>query len=163
MKRTGENIKRTITQAAKELNVSRKKIYNEIEKLKIQTEKEGKNNYISNDDFKLIEERIEEQTEEYIDNTQERTKNVLERDRSMIGGTLTDREYVDLKERISFLEEQINTKDEQIKVKDYQLNGLLQSTFNLSKALNPSPSDEVAVTKDETKVSWISKLFKRKI
>lgn len=155
-------MKRTITEAAKELNVSRKKIYNEIEKLKITTEKEGKNNYLSDDDFKLIEERIEEQTEEYIDKAQERTKNVLERDRSMIGGTLTDREYVDLKERISFLEEQINTKDEQIKVKDYQLNGLLQSTFNLSKALNPSHSDEVAVTKDETRASWISKLFKRK-
>jgi len=148
---------RTITQAAEELKVSRKKIYNEIEKLNIVTTKEGKNNYISDEDYIKLKMRIKGQ----IEDTQERTRNVLERDRSMIGGNLSDREYVDLKERIGFLEEQINMKDQQIQAKDYQINGLIQSTFNLSKALKPA--DEVAVMKEEEeKTSWFSKIFKKK-
>jgi len=45
---------RTITQVATELDVLRKKIYNEIEKLKINTKKESKNNYIEDKDFLTI-------------------------------------------------------------------------------------------------------------
>ena len=72
---------------------------------------------------------------------------------------MSDREYTDLKERITSLEEQLKmrdgqfieqlqSKDEQIKTKDYQINGLIQSNFNFTKALNP-PLEEVAVTKEK--------------
>lgn len=144
---------RTITQAAEELSVSRKKIYNEIERLNISTKKEGKNNYITDDDFNNIRQQIEDENQ----STQERTRNVLERDRSMIGGSLSDREYVDLKERIEFLEQQI-------KAKDFQLNGLIQISYNLSKPKELPAPDEVAVTQTEEKIkkaSWIKKIFKR--
>jgi len=45
---------RTITQVATELKVLRNKIYNEIEKLKINTKEEIKNNYIEDKDFLII-------------------------------------------------------------------------------------------------------------
>jgi hypothetical protein len=157
---------RTITQAAEELSVSRTKIYNEIKNLNIETQKEGKNNYLNEDDFKRIKIRIEEQNSS---STQERTKNVLERDRDMIGNNISDREYTDLKERIAFLESEIKNKNEQLKSRDYQINGLIQSNFNLSKAL-PSPIkesdavDETATTeiKNEEKESWLKRMFKKK-
>lgn len=146
---------RTITQAAEELGVSRKKIYNDISKLNIDTNKDGKNNYISDDDFNSIKEYITKRAKE-------RTKNVLERDRNMLGNNISDREYTDFKERIKFLEEQIQIKDQQLQSKDYQINGLIKSTFNLTQALNP-PLEETAVSKEEIKKSsWIKKIFKRK-
>lgn len=152
---------RTITQAAEQLNVSRKKIYNEIQKLNIETRKEGKNSYIPDDDFERLKARIREQMEEHAQSTQERTRNVLERDRSMIEGKLSDREYVDLKERIDFLEGQINIKDQQLQAKDYQINGLIQSTFNLSKALKSG--DEVAATEEkEERASFFGRIFRKK-
>jgi hypothetical protein len=154
---------RTITQTADDLNVSRKKIYNEIENLSIQTQKDGRNNYLPDDDFERIKSRIQEQN----GNTQERTKNVLERDRDMIGNNISDREYTDLKERISFLEDEIKIKNEQINAKDYQLNGLIQSNFAFSKSL-PIPQnlnqDESAVTDittDTEKKSWFKRIFKK--
>lgn len=150
-----------ITNASKELSVSRTKIYKEIERLKIKPIKKGKNNFISDDDFKQIKKHIVDETtvqNQYDSNTTERTKNVLGRDRSMIIGELSDREYVDLKERIQFLEEQIKTKDGQLQAKDFQINGLIQSNFNFSKSL--TPGNEIAVTEEENKKdSWISRLF----
>lgn len=59
--------------------------------------------------------------------------------------TLTDREYVDLKERILFLEKQIEIKDEQLHMKNYQINGLHQNNLNMSKALN-LPINKIAAT-----------------
>ena len=154
---------RTITQTAGELNVSRKKIYNEIENLSIQTQKDGRNNYLTDDDYERIKSRIWEQNS----NTKERTKNVLERDRDMIGNNISDREYTDLKERISFLEDEIKIKNEQINAKDYQLNGLIQSNFAFSKSL-PIPQnlkqDESVVTDiatDTEKKSWFKRIFKK--
>jgi hypothetical protein len=132
---------RTITQAANELGVSRKKIYNEIEKLNINTNKESKNNNIEDKDFLAIKCDIQGQTESSSDCAQKRLGNVLERDRN----AMTDREYIDLKERILFLEKQIEIKDEQLQVKSYQLNGLLQNNLNMSKALN-LPMNEIAAT-----------------
>lgn len=155
---------RTITQAAEELNVSRKKIYNEISKLKIKTTKEAKNNYISDKDFKKLKERIEEQQEQNVD-TKSRINNILERDRSMLIGNLSDREYIDLKERIHFLEEQIKVKDKQLQDKDYRINGLIQTSFNLSKRL-PTGDDETAATREileeDPKPSWLKKLFRKR-
>lgn len=156
---------RTITQAAEELNVSRKKIYNELSKLKIETTKEGKNNYISDKDYMLLKERVTERKTERTQNTKTRMENILNRDRSMLIGNLSDREYVDLKERITFLEEQIKVKDKQLQDKDYQINGLIQTTFNLSKGL-PAGNDETAATTqvihEDPKPSWIQKLFRKK-
>lgn len=157
---------RTITQAADELNVSRTKIYNEIKNLNIETKKEGKNNYLNEDDFKRIKVHIEEQNG---NNAKERIKDVLERDRDMIGNNISDREYTDLKERIAFLEGELKIRNEELKSRDYQINGLIQSNFNLSKAL-PSPMkesdpiDEAATTKieNEEKESWFKKIFKKK-
>lgn len=157
---------RTITQAAEELNVSRTKIYNEIKNLNIETKKEGKNNYLNEDDFKRIKEHIEEQNGH---SAQERIKDVLERDRNMIGNNITDREYTDLKERISFLESELKIRNEELKSRDYQINGLIQSNFNLSKALPSAKEDnsvesETATTdiKDEKKESWFKRMFKKK-
>jgi len=132
---------RTITQGANELGVSRKKIYNEIKKLKINTKKESKNNYIEDKDFLAIKCDIQRQSENSSDCAQKRLGNVLERDRN----AMTDREYVDLKERILFLQKQIEIKDDQLQVKNYQINGLLQNNLNMSKSLN-LPMDEIAVT-----------------
>lgn len=157
---------RTITQAAEELNVSRTKIYNEIKNLNIETKKEGKNNYLNEDDFKRIKTHIEEQN---ANSTQERMKDVLERDRDMIGNNISDREYTDLKERISFLESELKIRNEELKARDYQINGLIQSNFNLSKALPSAKEDnsvesETATTdiKDEKKESWLRRMFKKK-
>lgn len=158
---------KTVTQAASELGVSRTKIYNEIEKLNINTKKVGKNNYIEDTDFEKIKEVVQsemidvEETFETHETAQERLKDVLERDRNILYGNISDREYTDLKERITFLEEQIKVKDEQINAKDYQINGLIQSNFNFSKAL-ASPVTEEAVTMEEPKkLSWIKKIFKK--
>lgn len=156
---------RTITQAAEELNVSRTKIYNEIKNLNIETKKEGKNNYLNEDDFKRIKTHIEEQNS---NSTQERMRDVLERDRDMIGNNISDREYTDLKERISFLESELKIRNEELKARDYQINGLIQSNFNLSKALPSAKEDpienETAATdiKDEKKESWFKRMFKKK-
>lgn len=79
--------------------------------------------------------------------------------RSMINGNLSDREYVDLKERISFLEKQLNIKDEQIQEKDFQINELIQSRFKFYKTLK---SGDEYVEKNQKKNSWISKLFRKK-
>lgn len=155
----GEKMK-TITQVAEELNVSRKKIYNEVERLNIKTTKEGKNNYISIEDYNRIKERIEEQNKERMQNNQERIKSVLERDRSMIRGNISDREYVDLKERISFLEGQLNIKDEQLQAKDFQINGLIQSNINISKSLQ-APSVDLKTDIKEPKKSIFRKLLKK--
>lgn len=152
---------RTITEVSNELGVSRKKIYNEIVKLKIETNKDGKNNFISDNDFERIKERVTERNKEHIGNAKERTKNVLERDRNMIEGHISDREYVNLKERIEFLEQQINIKDEQIQAKDLQINGLIQSTFNFSKVLQIENSEVASTKEPEEKKSWISKLFRK--
>ncbi|MGK0467576.1 hypothetical protein [Clostridium sp.] len=138
---------RTITQAANELGVSRKKIYNEIEKLNININKKSKNNNIEDKDFLAIKCDIQGQTESSSDCAQKRLGNVLERDRN----AMTDREYIDLKERILFLEKQIEIKDEQLQVKNYQFNGLLQNNSNMSKALN-LPMNEIASTKIEHEI-----------
>lgn len=139
---------RSITHAADELGVSRKKVYNEIERLNISTSKEGKNNYITDKDFGRIKQKIENENQSALN----RVKNVLEHDRSMIGGNLSDREYIDLKERIAFLERQLN-------IKDGQINGLIQSNFNFSKALLPPVQEQAISVNDTKKVSWIKKIF----
>lgn len=138
---------RTITQVANELGVSRKKIYNEIKKLEINTKKESKNNYIEDKDFLTIKCDIHGQAESSSDCAQKRLGNVLDRDRN----AMTDREYIDLKERILFLEKQIEIKDDQLQVKNYQINGLLQNNLNMSKALN-LPMDEIAATTIEHEI-----------
>lgn len=148
---------RTITQVADELEVSRKKIYNEIQRLKIVTIKESKSNYIEDKDFLVIKNYIQEQ-DNNTNSAKERMRNVLERDRELRNG-MSDREYTDLKERIASLEEQIKNKDEQLQARDNQINGLIQSNFNLTRALNP-PMDEMAATtiEPEKKGFW-SKIF----
>ena len=160
---------RTITEAANELNVSRKKIYNYIAKLGIQTVKNSNGNFIEDKDFNKLKVEIKASIKEDVpEDVLERTRNVLERDRFMTGEHVSDREYSDLKERIEFLEsqisvkdEQLQTKDEQIKAKDGQINGLIQSNFNFSKALLP-PVNEQAITVEEPEnKSWIKKIFKR--
>lgn len=145
---------KTITQTAEDLGVSRKKIYNEIEKLNIQTIKDGKNNFLNDTDYIRIKEQIEEQQQ----CTKERIKNVLERDRDMIGNNVSDREYTDLKEQINFLKKQLDEKDEQLKAKDYQINGLIQSNFNFSKALNP-PETSISEV-DNSRSGFFKNLFK---
>jgi hypothetical protein len=151
---------RTITQVADELGVSRKKIYNEIERLKITTKKESKNNYIEDNDFIIIKNGIQEKMEHSSNCAKERLGNVIERDRNVTGNGVSDREYNDLKERIVSLEEQIKIKDEQLQAKDYQINGLIQSNVNMTKFLNP-PYDETAATTivPEGKKSFWSKIF----
>lgn len=151
---------RNITKASRELGVSRTKVYKEIKTLKIQSVKNGKNNLISDEDFYRIKDHIEAENEQQ-GNTSKRIKDVLERDRSMINGNLSDREYVDLKERISFLEKQLNIKDDQIQEKDFQINGLIQSTFKFYKTLK-SGDEYVDVEENQKKNSWISKLFRKK-
>lgn len=152
---------RTITQVADELGVSRKKIYNEIEKLKINTKKDGKSNYIEDKDFLAIKSDIQEKTEENSTCTQERLRNVLERDRVLIRNGLTDREYTDLKERIVSLEEQLKIKDEQLQSKDHQINGLIQSNYNLTRALNPPESEMAATTIEHEKKGFWSRVFRK--
>lgn len=92
-------------------------------------------------------------------NNKEIHQNELKMFRSMINGNLSDREYVDLKERISFLEKQLNIKDEQIQEKDFQINGLIQNRFKFYKTLK---SGDEYVEKNQKKNSWISKLFRKK-
>lgn len=155
---------RTITQASNELGVARRKIYEEIEKLQIKVTKEGRNSCLSDHDYL----RIELDLQQNINVQKERLNNVLERDRYTNSNNISDREYTDLKERISSLEqqikikdEQIQTKDEQLQAKDYQLNGLIQSNLNITKALNP-PRDEMAATtiEPERKSFW-SRVFSK--
>lgn len=148
---------RTITQVASELEVSRKKIYNEIEKLKIKTIKESKNNYIEDADFLMIKDNIEE-SKHSSDCARERLRNVLERDRNVVENGIPDREYTDLKERILSLEDKINVKDKQLQAKDNQINGLIQINLNMTKALNP-PADEIAATVATVIESNIKKSF----
>lgn len=148
---------RTITQVADELGVSRKKIYNEIEKFSIKTIKEGKSNYIEDKDYFRIQASINAHKDITGVSQKERLENVLERDRYTTGNNISDREYTDLKERIMSLEEQIKIKDDQIKAKDNQINGLIQSNINFAKALNP-PLEEVAATV-EVKKRFFNKLF----
>ena len=102
---------RTITQVAGELGVSRKKIYNEIKKLRINTKKESKNNYVEDKDFLIIKCDIQEQTQSSSKCAEERLKDVMERDRNVTEHNMNDREYTDLKERIFSLEEKIKIKD----------------------------------------------------
>lgn len=160
---------RTITQVAEELKVSRRKIYDENEKLGIKTIKEGRNSFVTDTDFLKISKDLETYKETF-GNAKERVSNVLERDRNIIENHISDREYTDLKERITSLEEQLKmrdeqfikqlqSKDEQIQAKDYQINGLIQSNFNFTKALN-LPLEEVAVTK-EVKRNIFSKFFRK--
>lgn len=164
---------RTITEASNELDVSRKKIYNYIKKLDIKTIKDSNGNFIEDKDFDKLKIEIkasikDNNKDEMTENVRERAKNVLERDRSIVMGKISDREYVDLKDRIMFLEnqlgvkdKQIQVKDEQIRAKDGQINGLIQSNYNFSQALLPPP--EQAITVEEApKESWIKRKFKRK-
>ena len=142
-------------QVTNELGVSKKKIYKDIEKLNINIKKESKNNYIEDKDFLAIKCDIKGQTENSVDCAQKRLGNVLERDRK----AMTDREYIDLKERILFLQNQIEIKDEQIQVNNKQINGLLQNNLNMSKALN-LPINEIAATtiKSEIKKGFWSRI-----
>jgi hypothetical protein len=135
---------RTITQVANELVVSRKKIYNEIKNLKINTKKESKNNYVEDNDFLIIKCDIQEQTQNSSKCAEERLKNVLERDRNVMDHKINDREYTDLKERIFSLEEKIKIKDGQLQAKDHQINGLIQINLNTTKTLNSSSDDKSA-------------------
>jgi len=161
---------RTITQAAEELKVSRRKIYDENEKLGIKIIKEGRNSFITDADFLKISKDLKNHNEMF-GNVKERLDSVLERDRYTLNEKVTDREYTDLKERISFLEKQIGNKDEnlkdqlkikdeQIQAKDNQINGLIQSNFNLTRVLSP-PMDEVAATiiQPEIKRGFWSRIF----
>lgn len=155
---TGGVQMRTITQAADQLGVSRKKIYNEIDKLNIKTVKAGKNNYIEDADYFRIKATISNTRDTEVNVQRERLENVIERDRYVTGNNISDREYTDLKEMIESLKEQLKIKDEQIKSKDNQINGLIQSNLNFARLLNP-PIEEVATTV-EPKKSFFSKIFK---
>lgn len=151
---------RTITQAAEELGVSRKKIYNEIERLKINTIKEGKSNYINESDFERIKSVIVIRSESNESVPSDRLRNVLERDRYVSGEHVSDREYTDLKERIQSLEEQLKIKDQQLNDRDLQINGLIQANINFSRALMPP---ETAITVQENKEKpWYKKVFRKK-
>lgn len=151
---------RTITQAAEELGVSRKKIYNEIERLKINTIKEGKNNYIDESDFERIKSVIVIRSESNKSVSSDRLKDVLERDRYVSGEHVSDREYTDLKERIQSLEGQLKIKDQQLNDRDLQINGLIQANINFSRALMPP---ETAITVQENKEQpWYKKVFRKK-
>jgi hypothetical protein len=177
---------KSITEASSELDVSRTKIYGLINKLNIKTKKISKNNLIEDIDFDNIKKIILDERNELTmysstsgtnKTPNERLKDVLDRDRNILYNKVSDREYTDLKERISFLEKQMKTKDEQlttkdvqIKEKDYQLNGLIQSNFNLTKSLSSSKTlnieDELSVTdidikKNGEKKSWFKKIFRR--
>jgi flagellar capping protein FliD len=166
---------RTITQVAEELVISRKRVYSLIQRLNIKTTKDGRNNFIENNEFERIKNEVINSKD---NNIKKRLKNVLERDVYVTGGGISDREYTDFKEQITFLQEklkskdeqlkmrdeqfigQLQVKDEQIKSKDYQINGLIQSNFNFTKALNP-PFEEVAVTK-EVRENFFSRIFKKR-
>jgi hypothetical protein len=166
---------RTVTQVAEELVISRKRVYSLIQKLSIKTTKDGRNNFIDDNEFERIKNEV---INSKGNNIKERLKNVLERDGYVTGDRISDREYTDFKEQITFLQEklkskdeqlkmrdeqfigQLQVKDEQIKSKDYQINGLIQSNFNFTKALNP-PFEEVAVTK-EVRESLFSRIFKKR-
>lgn len=151
---------RTITQVAEELGVSRKKIYSEVERLKIITKKDGKSNYIEDSDFIRIKAEIEVRSGTNKSVPAERLENVLERDRYVSEEHVSDREYTDLKERIKSLEEQLRVKDEQLKDRDMQINGLIQSNINFSKALMPP---ETAITVEEQpQQPWYKRVFKKK-
>ena len=173
---------KSITEASSELGVSRTKIYGLIHKLSIKTKKISKNNLIEDIDFENIKKFILDEQNKITENTStsgtsqtsnKRLKDVLDRDRNILYNKISDREYTDLKERISFLEnqmkakdEQLNTKDVQIKEKDYQLNGLIQSNFNLTKSLsspkNINIEDETAITDvDVKKESWFKRVFQK--
>jgi hypothetical protein len=157
---------RTITQAADELQVSRKKIYNEIKKLNVNTKKDSKSNYIQDKDFITIKYDIQEKPQNNSKCAEERSGTVPERDRNVpersrnVQWNITDREYTDLKERIFSLEEKIKIKDSQLQAKDHQINGLIQINLNTTKALN-LPMDEMATTviDPDNKKSFWSKFF----
>lgn len=176
----------TITKAAEELNVSRTKIYSLIKKLSIETKKVSKENLISDNDFKKLEEIIlneqyelnEENNTNQTNQTTSRMKNVIDRDRNNIYGNISDREYTDLKERIKQLESQIDRKDQQIKEQSEQLieslkanSSLVESNKELSiinsklnlMSINPPINEsslESAIDKEE-EPSWFKKLFKK--
>jgi DNA-binding transcriptional MerR regulator len=179
---------RTITKAAEELNVSRTKIYNLIEKLDITTKRGSKNNLIEDDDYEKIKEFIEnerfdsEETSETVEpnNTiQDRMRNVLDRDRNVLYGNVSDREYTDLKERIKQLEQQIDRKDQQIQEQSGQLMEAMKANTTLiesNKELNmvtsqlnimvyktlSAPNAEESITVDNEKdSSWLKKIFKK--
>ena len=139
----------TITEAASELNVSRKKIYNHIFKLGIVTIKDSKGNYIKDDDFELLKADV-------LKDVRERAEHIVERDRDMLGNNISDREYTDLKERIRFLQDQLIIKDKQIQDKDYQLNGLIQTNINFTKLLDHPKYIDVS-----KKPSIFKKIFNR--
>lgn len=170
---------KSITETSSELGVSRTKIYGLINKLNIKTKKISKNNLIEDIDFETIKNFILDEQNGLTQNSStsgtsqtsnERLKDVLDRDRNILYNKISDREYTDLKERICFLENQIKATDVQIKEKDYQLNGLIQSNFNLTKSLsspkNINIEDETAVTdvdikKNVKKESWFKRVFQK--
>jgi DNA-binding transcriptional MerR regulator len=159
---------RTITEAANELNVSRKKIYNYIAKLSIDTTKNSSGNYIKDEDFVTLKEQILLSHNNGVPlderNVPEHEKDVPERNTDNIHN-LSNREYKDLKERIHFLEDQLKAKDMQLKDKDMQITGLIQSNINFSKALNPPKGDDLinidTNSDDDNHISWIKRIFKK--
>lgn len=164
---------KSITKAADELGVSRTKIYTLLKNLDIETKKISKENLISDEDFKRIQEYVlneqyeldkenSDEIKESSDIGKERIKGMIDRDRNMFYGKISDREYSDLKERIQQLETQIDRKDQQLKEKDVQLNESLkantinsQLNFMIMKTLpQVSQADnvvEVSVDKAEAK------------
>lgn len=153
---------RTITKAADELGVSRTKIYSLIEKLSITTKRGSKNNLIEDSDYEKIKEIIlseksdAEETKE-TDNTngtiEERLKNVLNRDRNVLYGNVSDREYTDLKERITQLEQQIDRKDKQIQEQAHHINEKSVELVESLKANNTLIENNQELAKANTQIN----------
>lgn len=168
---------RSISDAAKDLQVSRTKIYTLIKNCNFETKDTLNKKYIKDEDFEKMKEIISYENSDNQfnkdnlineikssktvklnssnetvspDNTHNthktakketdtpetsnpeiRLNNILNRDRYIINSNISDREYVDLKERIDFLESQLHVKDHQLKEKDNQLSEALKSNNNL--------------------------------
>lgn len=170
------NTVRNITEAAQELNISRRTLYNRIEELEIKTTKEGKNSYISDEDFNKLKERVNREitvdsthVQEHVPtrdehvNIHERMKNILAKDH--MEGYVSKKDYEELKsklealeieikksyqDRIESLENQLKEKDKQLTASSDEIKGLIMSVKSSIEQLPIATAEKEALISLDT-------------
>lgn len=165
----GDKYMRNITDAAEELSISRRTIYNRIEELNIKTIRQGKNSLLKDTDFEKIKEHM--QSEAPINAThvnahvnsrvKEHVKNIIAQDKNT-EGYVSLKEYEELKQklenlesylkksyldRIESLETQLKEKDKQIASNSDEIKGLIINVkSSLDRLSIPKENQERLIT-----------------
>jgi DNA repair exonuclease SbcCD ATPase subunit len=161
----GEKYMRNITDAAEELSISRRTIYNRIEELNIKTIRQGKNSLLKDTDFEKIKERVKSEAPinatHVNDHVNEHVKTIIAQDKNT-EQYVSLKEYEELKQklenlesslkksyldRIESLETQLKEKDKQIANNSDEIKGLIVNVkSSLDRLSTPKENQERLIT-----------------